>query len=374
MGSTPLSNDGAAAPHAIGIVGLGSISKTYLEALGDHPAVRITAVADLDRQRADAAAATSGARALSVDELLADSDVQTVLNLTIPAAHAEIALGAIAHGKNVYGEKPLAATVAEGRAVMTAARSAGVWVGSAPDTVLGTGVQTARAAIDAGRIGRPTSALATLVVPGHERWHPAPDFYYQRGGGPLFDMGPYYLTALVQMLGRVSSVTGSASRTRSQRVIASGPRAGDTIAVDVATHIAGTLEHASGAITTLTMSFDGVRTEARPIEVHGEEGSLLVPDPNGFGGEVRLARLSKATGWDTNGWELLPDAGGYTDGSRGAGLVDFIAGERRASGDLALHVLEIMESVVRAAEEGRRITIESAPERPAPVPLSRWRG
>lgn len=355
-------------PHGIGIVGLGVISRAYLDVLASHPDARIVAVADLDAARAEAVAAETGARALTVEQLLADPEVETVLNLTIPAAHAEIALGAISHGKDVFGEKPLAATLAEARAVMDAAASAGRQVGSAPDTVLGTGTQTARAAVDAGLIGRPTSALATFVSPGHELWHPAPDFYYRNGGGPLLDMGPYYVSSLVQILGPVVSVIGAASRTRDTRIIASGPRAGEEIPVEVATHVTGVLEHRDGALSTLTVSFDGVRTAAHPIEIHGEAGTILVPDPNTFDGDVRLLRVGETE------WTTLEPSAGYVGGSRGAGLLDFAAGDRRASGEIAYHALEIMEGVLRAAESGCRVQIASAPERPTPVPLTHdWR-
>ena len=271
----------------IGIVGLGVISRQYLDTLLPASGVRIAAVADLDLPRAEAAAeAIPGCRALTTAELLSDPGIRTVLNLTIPAAHAEIALAAIAHGKHVYGEKPLAVDLASGKKVMDAATVAGVRLGSAPDTVLGTGTQTAREVIDEGRIGRPIAATAVMASPGPEPWHPNPDFYYLPGGGPLMDMGPYYISALVHLLGPVTAVVGSASRLRSERVIGSGPRAGERIPVDVDTHVTGILEHAGGALTTLTTSFDSVKSSASPIEIHGETGSLSVPDPNMFSGDV----------------------------------------------------------------------------------------
>lgn len=279
-------------PHRVGVVGLGVISRAYLDTLADHPEVSIAAVADLDASRSAAVAATiPGAEAMSVERLLAHPDVRTVLNLTIPAAHADISLGAIDAGKSVYVEKPLAVTFADGRSIIERAASAGVRVGCAPDTVLGTGTQTARAAIDGGLIGRPMSASAVMVTPGHERWHPHPDFYYAPGGGPMLDMGPYYISALIHLLGPVRAVTGAASRLRAERVIGSGPRAGQHIPVGVDTHLSGVLEHANGALSTITTSFDGVRTTAAPIEVHGEAGTLAVPDPNYFDGEVRLFAL-----------------------------------------------------------------------------------
>jgi predicted dehydrogenase len=351
-------------PHGIAIVGLGVISKAYLETIASHSAVRIVAVADLDAERAAAVAAETGALALSVSDAVAHADVETVLNLTIPAAHAEIALAAIAAGKNVFGEKPLTATLPEALDVMAAAAAAGVRVGSAPDTVLGTGTLTARAAVHGGMIGTPISASASWFAPGHERWHPNPDFYYLEGGGPLLDMGPYYLSSLVHILGPVRAVIGAASRARDTRVIGSGPRAGTTIPVEVDTHVTGVLEHVSGALTTITMSFDGVRTGANPIEIHGERGSLIVPDPNGFGGDVRLFPLG---GED---WQTIAPSAGYEDGSRGVGLLDFAQGHARASGELALHVLEIMTLVLSSAADGSRKVVSSRPELPSIVPLT----
>jgi len=350
-------------PHGIGIVGLGVISAQYLDTLVGADAVRIVAVADLDAAKARAVAErVPGCRALSVEELLTDPEVQTVLNLTIPAAHASVALAAVAAGKNVYGEKPLAATLAEALEVVSAAGDA--WVGGAPDTVLGTGVQTARAVIDAGEIGRPVSATATWVAPGHEAWHPHPDFYYREGGGPLFDMGPYYLTTLFHLLGPVVRVSGVSSRPRGERIIATGPRAGERIPVEIDTHVTGVLEHAGGAVSTVTFSFDAVATTAAPLEVHGETGSLTVPDPNMFDGEVRLRRARADDG------ELIEPRAGYRGAGRGIGVIDFVAGHGRASGDIALHVLEIMTALTRSAHEGRRIDLATTAERPPIVPLT----
>lgn len=355
-------------PHRVGIVGLGVISQAYLDTLRNHPAVRITAVADLDPARSAAVAAElPGAEAVSVDQLLG-GDVDTVLNLTIPAAHAEIALRAIDAGKNVFAEKPLAVTFPDGREIIDRAAAAGVQVGCAPDTVLGTGTQTARAAIDGGLIGRPLFASAVMVTPGHELWHPNPDFYYTAGGGPLLDMGPYYITALIHLLGPVRAVVGAASRLRTERVIGSGARTGQRIPVEVDSHVSGVLEHVNGALSTITTSFDGVATTAAPIEVHGELGTLAVPDPNHFDGEPRLFPLGG------NEWRTLPASAGYLGAGRGIGLLDLVTagGQRaaRAGGELALHVLETMTALLRAADEGRRIELTTAAERPSPVPLT----
>lgn len=355
--------------HGIGVIGLGVISRRYLDTLADVSGIRIVAVADLVHSRAEEVAQRiEGCRALSVEQLVADEAVDTVLNLTVPAAHAEVALAALGHGKNVYGEKPLAATVEEACAVLAAAGDAAV--GGAPDTVLGTGIQTARAAVEGGMIGRPLSAVATWISPGHEAWHPQPDFYYREGGGPLFDMGPYYLSTLVQLLGPVVAVQGASSRPRPTRRIASGPRAGEQIAVEVDTHVTGVLEHAGGALSTVVFSFDGSATVAAPIEVHGETGTLQVPDPNQFDGQVRLRRPGEPD------WAVLEPSAGYVGAERGIGLLDLVGGGARTSGALALHVLEAMESLLRSARSGRRIQLQSSAEPGPLVPLTRperWR-
>ncbi|KRE55802.1 oxidoreductase [Arthrobacter sp. Soil736] len=356
-------------PLKVGIIGCGAIIAQYLTNFRRLDQIELVAVADLDPARAEAVARDyDGVRAVSVEELLAADDVELVLNLTIPAAHGEVALKAIAAGKSVYGEKPLAAATAEARQVLAAAREAGVAVGCAPDTVLGTGIQTARKAIDDGLIGAPVSATATMVTPGHERWHPNPDFYYQPGGGPLLDMGPYYVTALVTLLGPVVSVMGAASHTRNERTIGSGPRQGERVPVDIDSHVTGVLVHASGALSTLFMSFDAVKSKSSNIEIHGELGSLAVPDPNHFDGDVQLFPLG------ADAWETLPVSAGYVDSGRGFGIADLAStppgAEPRAGGTLAYHVLDIMESVLESARSGAAVSIQSTAERPAAVELT----
>lgn len=356
-------------PHRVGIVGLGSISGTYLETLSSTDAVRITAVADLNLDLAEAAAASlPSARALTTDELVAADEVDAVLNLTIPAAHAEVSLAAIAQGKDVYSEKPLAAELAAAWEIVCAARAAGTRLGCAPDTVLGTGIQTARAAVDSGEIGRPLAATAMMVTPGHERWHPRADFYYQPGGGPLLDMGPYYITALVQLLGPVDSVVGASSRMRAERILGIGPRAGHAISVEVETHVSGVLTHTSGVLSTLTTSFEGTVSAAPPIEVHGVGGSLVVPDPNQFSGDTVLHAL------DAEGPVVVASRAGFRTLRRGAGLIDLMrtpAGvDSRASGAMGLHVVEIMTRLLESAASGNRAEVHSTVERPPLVPLS----
>ncbi|MEQ4717576.1 Gfo/Idh/MocA family oxidoreductase [Nonomuraea sp. B19D2] len=352
----------------MGVVGCGAISAQYFQTIDRLPQLRLVAVADLDLDRArEAVRPYAGVDVVSVAELMADPRVDVVLNLTVPAAHAEIALQAIAAGKDVYCEKPLAATVADAGQMLRAADAAGVRVGCAPDTVLGTGTQTARKAIDDGLIGRPIAATATMMTPGHERWHPNPDFYYVPGGGPLLDMGPYYITSLVTLLGPVTTVVGAASRTRAKRTIGSGPRRGEEIPVTVDTHVTGVLVHASGVLTTLVMSFDGAATKAPNIEVHGEKGSLVVPNPNHFDGSVLVSGVGE------EGWRALPDSAGYIGAGRGMGLADFAATPAdeapRAGGSLAFHVLDVMESLLASAHSGAAVSITSTCERPSPVDL-----
>ncbi|MBP2705076.1 Gfo/Idh/MocA family oxidoreductase [Microbispora sp. RL4-1S] len=355
-------------PVNVGVVGCGAISAQYLPTIDRLPRLRLVAVADLDLDRArEAVRPYPGVDVMTVPELMADPRVDVVLNLTVPAAHAEIALQAMAAGKDVYCEKPLAVTAADAERMLRAAGAAGVRVGCAPDTVLGTGTQTARKAIDDGLIGRPVAATATMMTPGHERWHPNPDFYYLPGGGPLMDMGPYYITSLVTLLGPVTSVVGAAGRTRAKRTIGSGPRRGEEIPVAVDTHVTGVLVHASGAMSTLVMSFDGAATTAPNMEVHGEEGSLVVPDPNHFDGPVRLSRVGE------DGWRALPASAGYVEAARGVGLADFLSTpdgeEPRTSGTVAFHVLDVMESLLSSAGSGAAVTVTSTCARPRPVAL-----
>ncbi|MEJ3654588.1 Gfo/Idh/MocA family oxidoreductase [Actinomycetes bacterium KLBMP 9759] len=348
----------------VGMVGAGKISGQYLETLAGIDTLELVAVADMVPARArEVAQQVPTARALGLEELLAAEDVELVLNLTVPQAHAEVALAGIAAGKMVYGEKPLAATLAEAAEVVRAAELAGVTIGCAPDTVLGTGMQSARKAVDDGLVGTPISASATFMNPGPERWHPNPDFLYAPGGGPLLDLGPYYVSGLVTLLGPVVRVIGAGSRKRDHRVIGSGPRAGELIPVLVDTHVTGVLEHRSGVLSTLVTSFDAVGTRASRIEVHGDRGSLVVPDPNRFDGDPEIRRAG------ADDWEVLPVSAGYRDAGRGVGMLDFTTGSPRAGGALAFHVLEVLERVLESAEKGVRVDVTSTVERPEPVPL-----
>ncbi|MEW6071057.1 MAG: Gfo/Idh/MocA family oxidoreductase [Planctomycetota bacterium] len=352
-------------PVRVGLVGCGNISGIYLANAKRLPELAVVACADLVPERARAAAAAHGVpRACSPEELLADPEVEVILNLTVPCAHAAVARAVLLAGKSVYNEKPLAIRREEGRELLDLARERGLRVGGAPDTFLGGSHQTCRRLVDEGAIGVPVAATAFMVCHGHEGWHPDPAFYYEEGGGPLFDMGPYYLTALVNLLGPVRRACASARITFPARTIASEPKRGQTIRVETPTHVAGVLDFVSGAVASLVMSFDVWHASLPPIEVHGEAGSLSVPDPNAFGGPVRLRRAADRE------WTEVPATGGPLDNARGLGLADLArtlrtGGEPRASGELAYHVLDVMHALLESSEGGRHVEVASRCARPA---------
>lgn len=353
----------------VGIVGCGVISDIYLTNCKASEIVEIAAVADLDLAKAAAKAEQYGVpRACSLDELLADPDIEMVLNLTIPAAHAEVSMAALHAGKHVYSEKPLAVTVEDGQAILALARSKGLRVGVAPDTVLGGGIQTCRKLIDDGAIGTPVAATAFMMYGGPESWHPNPNFLYAIGAGPMFDMGPYYLSALITLLGPIRRVTGSAIIPFQERMITSQPKYGEMIRVETPTHIAGVVDFASGPVATLVTSFDVKAGTHFSIEIHGTGGSMAVPDPNLFGGPVRLRK----PGMDT-AWEEVPLTHGYSENSRSIGLQDMAMAVRRgtphrASGELGLQVLEAMHGFHISSREERHYTIHNSCERPQAMP------
>ena len=347
----------------IGIVGCGNISGHYMENMPGFPNLKVVACADIDAVKAAELGDKFDLRVLPVDELVAHDDIDAVLNLTIPSAHAEIAIQALQNGKHVYNEKPLGTTREQGRAILQCAAENGVRVGCAPDTFLGAGQQTCRMLVDDGTVGKPFTATASMMSPGPV-WHQNPDFFFRPGGGPLFDMGPYYLTTLVNMLGPAQRVVGFTTRGFDERVRSTGPNAGAKIPVELDTTIMGVIEFVSGPIVTFQGSFDLVGAHNLPrIELHGTEGSLSIPDPNNFDGSVRF----HAAGGD--GWKDMDLVNGQTTAGRGLGLSDMIRaiGEdrpHRASGELAFHVLDIMEAFYDASEEGRAIELESTCVRP----------
>lgn len=349
----------------VGIVGCGAISGAYFPAVKEtfKDILELEACADMMPERAQKAAAERGCRALTVPQLLRDPTIEIVINLTVPKAHAEVAIKALKAGKSVYSEKPMAVTRRDGEKMMKLAREKGLLVGGAPDTFLGGGIQTCRKLIDDGAIGKPLGVVANMLCPGHEHWHPSPEFYYEAGGGPLFDMGPYYLTALVNLLGPVKSVSGTASITFPTRTISSEPKKGKVVTVETPTHICGVLEFANGVTGTLNQSFDVWMHSNPMLEVYGTDGSIAVPDPNGFGGTPRLC--SRSMGWV---WSDVPLT--HMDKlGRGTGVADMALAMRtgrpaRAGGDLCLHVLDIMQSFLDAPAKRRVIDLKTTCERP----------
>ena len=354
----------------IGIIGCGNISGAYLKAMTSaFPILDIRGLADLNREIAQAKAAEFNLSARTIDELLADPAVEIIVNLTIPKAHVTVGLQALEAGKHTYSEKPLGINFAEGKTLVDAARAKGLRIGSAPDTFLGGAHQTARALVDQGVLGIPVGGTATFMCPGHERWHPNPGFYYEVGGGPMLDMGPYYITDLVNLLGPVSKVAAFATAARKERLITSEPRNGERIPVHVPTHVSGIMSFAGGAVVQIAMSFDVAGHKHVPLEVYGTEGTLIVPDPNHFGGQVQYLKKGGE-------FEDQPLTAPYADGNyRSLGVADMAHAIRsgrphRANGDLALHVLEVMEAFHTAAESGRTIDITTTTERPAPLSQS----
>lgn len=358
-------------PVHVGLIGCGAISPVYINNAKGFESMRIVACADQQMERAKARAAAYGIpRTCGVLELIHDPGVEVVLNLTTPDAHAEVAMMSVHAGKSVYNEKPLTIRRREARRVLELAQREGLSVGCAPDTFMGAGLQACRGVIDEGGIGMPLAATAFMMYSGPEKWHADPAFYFKHGAGPLFDMGPYYITALVSLLGPVVRVTAAARKSFPTRTITSQPRHGETIEVEVATHVSGSLEFESGAIATMVMSFDVWHHSMPPFEIHGSEGSMQVPDPNTYGGPVRVRRHDEKEWREVS---LSPTL--RADNARGIGLDDLClclrGGSRRtkakrprASWALAYHVLEVMHGLVDSAEGGAHVSIESRVQRP----------
>jgi len=328
----------------------------------------VVACSDLVLERAEAQAeAYSVPKACSPEELLADEETEIVLNLTVPVVHAEVSMAALAAGKHLYTEKPLAVDLEDGHRMLKMAGERDLLIGCAPDTFLGGGLQTCREVIDAGVIGEPVAVTAMMLNHGPEDWHPNPDFFYQPGAGPMFDLGPYYLSALTTLLGPVRRVTGSARVTFPERTISSQPLAGTTITVNTPTHVAGVMDFEGGPVGTLVTTFDVWSEYQSRIDLYGTEGTLSIPDPNMFDGPVRLWRSGE------NAWTEVPLTHPYTGNSRGLGLADMAqalrSGRRpRASGELGMHVLEVIHAFLGSAERGQHVEVTSTFERPEPLP------
>jgi len=351
----------------IGIIGCGNISSVYLAAPRLFDILQVVACADIDIDRARSQAERYGVpKVCTVEELLADPEVEIVVNLTIPTAHAEVALKAIAAGKAVYGEKPLATRRADGKAILDAAHARQVRVGNAPDTFLGGGFQTCIKLINDGLIGTPIAATAFKLNHGMEHWHPDPYFFYQPGAGPMFDVGPYYISALIAMMGPIRRVTASTQTSFPERTVTSEPRYGTKIPVNTPTHIAGIMEFANGAVGTIITSFDAWHQRLPFIEIYGTEGTLSTPDPNRFDGPVYIRQANDEA------WREVPLTHGYITNARGLGIADMAYAMRsgrleRANGEMAYHVLDVIESFMQSAAEGRHVTLSSTCIRPEPL-------
>ncbi|WP_430592327.1 Gfo/Idh/MocA family protein [Humidisolicoccus flavus] len=342
----------------VGLIGAGTISSQYLENLTSFPILDVRFIADLDVERARAQADAFGvAGAGTVEELLADPEIEIVVNLTIPAVHVQVGLQAIAAGKHVWGEKPLSLDRESGRELLEAAKAAGVRVASAPDTFLGAGLQTARRTIESGAIGTPLTAVSLFQVPGPESWHPSPEFLYAHGGGPMFDVGPYYLVTLFELFGPVAKVVAASSKSRETRVIGSGPKAGTEFPVEVPTHIGATLWFEGGTSAQCVFSFDSKKRRAGFVEISGTDATAVLPDPNVFDGDTEIWREESDTP------ELVHAEGSLW--TRGVGVAEFAESIRagrpeRANGELAYHLIDVMVSLAESADEGRIVEVASS--------------
>ncbi len=353
----------------VGIVGVGDISGIYLKNITNlFQEIEIAGVCDLVHEKAEKAKGEYNIPKIydTMEDVFADPEVDIVLNLTRPYEHFGVSKAALEAGKNVYSEKPLSATFEEGKQLVALAESKGLLLGGAPDTFLGSGIQTCRKLIDDGFIGTPVGAAAFMICHGHESWHPDPEFYYKHGGGPMMDMGPYYITALVNLLGGVSGVTGITKSSFKQRTITSQPKSGTVIDVDVPTFVTGIMNFDNGAIGTIFTTFDvHYKTQAR-LEIYGSEGTLIVPDPNHFGGPIQLLRPEDG---ELKEMPLMFD---YAENSRALGLADMAKALQtgrnyRASYKQTSHVLEILTSFEKSSKEGKYLTLETKYERALPM-------
>jgi predicted dehydrogenase len=360
-------------PVKVGIVGAGNISATYVATLHMFDFIRVKSIHDLYDEPARRLASQFGLQAASLDGMLSDAEIGLIINLTIPTSHFAISKKALLAGKHVYSEKPLGISMEEADELMSIARASDLRLGCAPDTFLGGGHQLTRRLYDEGRIGKAISATAMLLLPGHEHWHPNPAFFYGRGGGPMLDVGPYYVTNLIALLGPVREVFGAAKITRIERQVKTDPRRGETIKVLVPTHLTGVMEFHCGATVTIATSFDVIRHKHNQIEIYGLEGTMVTPDPNNFTGKVELFRDGDAE------WQDVPVNHPYVEGVPGhlglrglgaAEMVDSLRAGRphRMSSELAFHALEVMTAFERSAQSRKVVAIGSSCGRPDPIP------
>ncbi len=358
----------------IGVIGCGNISPTYLKNMRDvFEILDVVACCDLVPERSAAKAAEfPGVKACSNEEILSDPDIDIVLNITWPKVHAEVGMQVLEAGKHLYNEKPISVTRESAKELLAAAKRRKLRVGCAPDTFLGAGLQTCRKLIDDGWIGEPIGATAFMMGMGPEGWHPDPFSFYQFGAGPMLDVGVYYVTALVALLGPVKRVTGSARISFPERTIGSQPHLGEKIKVEVPTFIAGVMDFASGVVGNIVTSFDVWKSQVPRIEIYGSGGVLSVPDPNTFGGPVKVFRPGGE-------WQEIPLTHIYAENMRSLGLADMAYGVRsgrkhRAAGEMAYHVLDVMHAFGDASEAGEHVAIKSTCERPAALPMGLRRG
>ena len=378
----------------VGIVGCGVISTIYMQNLAAFRGVRLVGCADLVADAARAKADQFGIKALSIEDLMREPEVDIVVNMTPPNAHFEVSHAALTAGKHVFSEKPLCVRAEDGRRLVQEADRRGLKLGCAPDTFLGAGGRLARAMIDDGKVGRILAGSCFLMSHGMEHWHPNPAFFFKPGGGPLLDMGPYYLAALCNLLGPVACVQARASTGFAERIVsAEGPHQGARIAVETPTTVMALLHFASGADIVLSMSWDVWKHGHPPIELYGTAGSLRAPDPNFFGGVVEITegggdwQLFDASdrpygkpNWRSPAWPAsAPDRANY----RCLGIADLASAvlhgtPHRSTGAFAAHVLEVMHAILQAGADGGIIRVTSQIERPAALPddeaISCWRG
>jgi predicted dehydrogenase len=350
----------------VGVIGAGVISDAYLKSLNSFPDVKVHAIGDLRPEAAAAKAEEFGIEAHGgPDVVLGHPDVEIVVNLTIPIAHVEVALAAVAAGKHVWSEKPFSLDQDSGLKLLATAQDAGLRLGCAPDTFLGPGLQTARRIIEKGDIGEPLTALTLMQSPGPESWHPNPAFLFQEGAGPLFDIGPYYLTALVQVFGPIAAVAGLGSKSREKRTIGSGPLQGTDFDVTVPTHVSAIARFEAGQSSQSIFSFDSPLPRQGFVEITGADATLALPDPNRFDGDIRIRRLG---GED---WETV--ASTEASAERGTGVLDMARAIRegrphRATGALAFHVVDVMASITESIDTGAFVDVTSTVEVPAVLP------
>jgi predicted dehydrogenase len=365
----------------VGIIGCGTISGIYMQNMSRFPGLKLVACTDVREEAARSTAAKHGISARGIDALLASSDIDVVVNLTVPAAHFEISHAALGAGKHVFSEKPLCAEAEHGRALLAEAEGRRLKLGCAPDTFLGAGGRLARELIDSGKIGRVLAGTCFLMSHGMEHWHPDPEFFFKPGGGPILDMAPYYLAALVNLIGPVASVQAHTSTAFAERIItADGPRKGHAIKVETPTTVMALVRFASGADIVFAMSWDVWKHGHSPIELYGTEGSLRVPDPNFFGGVVEYTerggdwisidssgRPFGKPNWRSPVWPVtVPHRANY----RCLGVAELAraishSAPHRSSGALASHVLDAMHAILRAGEQGGEAQVQSRVERPA---------